>query len=418
MNRNPFLLAALLLPSFAHSAAPAPVWYTLLNAEGKPTTLNLCPNDRPALFRPADLKKVTGRVDVRVPHNIDLYCGKSGAEPELIKAVKLSFCFEGIDCRGTFSRRRGLYLSKDKAKPALVGYREATAADLPSKPITRAPRPQPPAGAPRSGQPAPANPAEPANPAAPAPPSTPATAPETPASRAPTAAPGKRLNPLELSLLTPLERRIYVKTFLEPAEQKVPGAEEKLLAESARLRALIAAEKRAEDPAYDAPGDIEAFKKLPGWHKRIFCDPKQAGAAAAAADDGKTIFDPGSDAMKALKELERQRAEAAIAAIARIASQNGKLLPEWASGPCAQFLANSAGNPNAPGSATANVPAPDAEVKGKEPNKWLTSDLLTSAAKGGMVGLIVGSLFGPVGLIVGPLLGAALFYGLTKITSD
>ncbi|PIR18508.1 MAG: hypothetical protein COV48_07155, partial [Elusimicrobia bacterium CG11_big_fil_rev_8_21_14_0_20_64_6] len=78
-----------------------------------------------------------------------------------------------------------------------------------------------------------------------------------------------------------------------------------------------------------------------------------------------------------------------------------------------QTPANTGGGP----SVGTTVPTPlgvDAENKAKEKSKWITAPLMIDAAKGGMVGLLVGSLFGPVGLIAGPLIGAALFYGLSK----
>ncbi len=62
-------------------------------------------------------------------------------------------------------------------------------------------------------------------------------------------------------------------------------------------------------------------------------------------------------------------------------------------------------------------PGADQETGTKKPNKYFNADLVTSAVKGSLIGLLVGSLFGPPGLIAGPVIGAALFYGLTKITA-
>ena len=54
----------------------------------------------------------------------------------------------------------------------------------------------------------------------------------------------------------------------------------------------------------------------------------------------------------------------------------------------------------------------DVEGKKKIKTEWLSIPLVQTAFCGALIGLLIGSLFGPIGLIAGPLLGAGLFYGL------
>ncbi len=64
---------------------------------------------------------------------------------------------------------------------------------------------------------------------------------------------------------------------------------------------------------------------------------------------------------------------------------------------------------------TVKAPGDDTEVKPPKPNPWTTAPLIRSAVAGGIVGLLIGSLWGFAGMGIGVLVGAALFYGLTKI---
>lgn len=56
----------------------------------------------------------------------------------------------------------------------------------------------------------------------------------------------------------------------------------------------------------------------------------------------------------------------------------------------------------------------DKEIQPPKPNTWITKPLIQRAFCGALIGLLIGSLFGPIGLIAGPLIGAALFYGMAK----
>jgi hypothetical protein len=227
-----------------------------------------------------------------------------------------------------------------------------------------------------------------------------------------------RLNALEVSLLTPSERKAYFKTYLEQADRKVPDAEANLQRESDRLRGLIASENRSKDKPYAAPADIAAFKDLPAWHKKVFCDPAEASAAMIAEDDAAaTMFAPGSEALKALSDIERELAKASMAGLNGAAAQNGKPLPDWAVVPCKDFRRSLGGGGNNKGGGGGNnLTVENRDGSGKDivlpkAKEYVSRALLIQALQGGIVGVLVGALFGPVGLVAGPLLGAALYYG-------
>lgn len=220
----------------------------------------------------------------------------------------------------------------------------------------------------------------------------------------------------EKKLLTPTELKNY-----ESIYNSAPAPKEKdknLQAEAKRLRDLIASEGRGKSPAYKAPGSLDEFNKLPEWQRKKFCDELRASTANLTADTRGVELGGGSaaDAKSQLAATDTKSATNGTATAA------GSSAPAWAADACKPYNAPPVTtNPTGPRAPVAgSVPTPngvDAEAKAKEKSKWLTQDLLTSAAKGAMVGLLVGSLFGPAGLILGPLIGGALFYGLTKITS-
>jgi len=220
----------------------------------------------------------------------------------------------------------------------------------------------------------------------------------------------------EKKLLTPSELKVYQGMY-----DSAPTPKEKdksLQTEAKRLRDLIASEGRGKSPAYKAPGSLDEFNKLPDWQRKKFCDELVASTANLGADARGVELGGGSstDAAAQLKATDaRSGANGTTTSTASSA-------PAWAADACKPYQTPATvNNPGNRPSVGGVVPTPgngvDVENKEKEKSKWLTQDLLTSAAKGAMVGLLVGSLFGPVGLIVGPLLGGALFYGLTKITS-
>lgn len=233
------------------------------------------------------------------------------------------------------------------------------------------------------------------------------------------------LTEAELKLLTPAERQAYDK-LLDNAKKKQPGSAEALAAESARLRKLIADEKRGADTAYVPPKTLEDFNKLPKWQQRAFCDPKAGGAAILEA--GPTSSDaqlnaPGS-AKVALTAAEKKLRDERLAAQQKAAAAANAPLPDWARGPCAQLLANVNPGPSGGtggdtggsgiGNLTNDNKEPDAKDKSMFAGPYFTKPLVFAGVKGALIGLVIGSLFGPVGLVAGPLIGAALFYGIAK----
>lgn len=67
-------------------------------------------------------------------------------------------------------------------------------------------------------------------------------------------------------------------------------------------------------------------------------------------------------------------------------------------------------------SAAVKANGPDAEIVPPKPNPWLAGNHIRAGVKGGLIGMLVGSLFGLAGLGIGALVGAALAYGLSRFT--
>lgn len=218
----------------------------------------------------------------------------------------------------------------------------------------------------------------------------------------------------EKKLLTPSELKVYQGMY--DSAPKPKEQDKSLQAEAKRLRDLIASEGRGKSPAYKAPGSLEEFNKLPDWQRKKFCDELVASTANLGADTRGAELGGGSS-RDAKSQLLATDAKSATTG----ATSTSSSAPAWASDACKPYqtpttVTNPGGRPSVGGVVPTPGTGVDVENKEKEKSKWITQDLLTSAAKGAMVGLLVGSLFGPVGLIAGPILGGALFYGLTKIT--
>ncbi len=221
--------------------------------------------------------------------------------------------------------------------------------------------------------------------------------------------PVANLNAAELALLTPDEISQYL-GLLKAANATPPNASAiaALSKMSAELRATIKADGRAP---YAAPRSPAEFARLKSWQKEQYCKP----SAAAAADTEAPAATDDAHGTRALPDL--------IALAGRISAQGGlsDASPAWAANACDKFKYGRALRPRrvrAPshGAAAATiVPGVDKDAEAKKPNKYFNAELVTSSVKGAMIGLLVGSLFGPPGLVAGPLIGAALFYGLTLL---
>lgn len=242
----------------------------------------------------------------------------------------------------------------------------------------------------------------------------------------------------ERKLLTAKELEAYK---LQETEANKPNAAQKtkdaFAQMSADMRKLIDTEGRKEgDPPYPPPayatnlrGITEPeFDKLPEWQKNKLCnDPDFAGQASGGGDNsgnGNGTFNgAGNGSGNADLSAANSQSQAALNPNGGGAGSNTTTTTSWIQTKCGPRRVTNTVTTPANGGGTGNVAGTvpplgkDAEIEAKKPNPWLTQDLLTSGAKGAMVGLLVGSLFGPAGLIVGPLVGGALFYGLTKLTS-
>lgn len=233
------------------------------------------------------------------------------------------------------------------------------------------------------------------------------------------------LTPKEKEFLTPAELENYESILLSAPEPK--QKDQSVQNELKKLRPRI--KEREGKPYLKEPITEKNFDQAADWQKDKFCTPAKIGGAIAASGpkSNETVLNAGGDAAANLTDVEK-KAKADLAAQQAAAAANP--LPAWAVEKCKGkpfFKEPAPSKPtdtnlavNQPigggGSTTSKPLGKEVENPEKEKSKWLTQDLLTSAAKGAMVGLLVGSLFGPVGLIAGPLLGGALFYGLTKLT--
>lgn len=231
------------------------------------------------------------------------------------------------------------------------------------------------------------------------------------------------LNDEQMKFLTPKELAEYTATLGSAPKPKDADKSVQNL-----LKTLLANIEARKGSPYPEGGLTEAtFDKAPGWQKDRFCDPNTIGMAAANNTEAKLDFDPKSGTLTDLQRIEADK----VAAMKASAAKASKPLPSWAVGKCkgAPFYvepaasgvvvdhgdSNGVGGNLTTGSGKPN--GPDATAKEEEStvaNSWLMRTQLQTAAKGSLIGLVIGSLFGPIGLIAGPLLGAALFYGMQK----
>lgn len=230
----------------------------------------------------------------------------------------------------------------------------------------------------------------------------PATAP------APNDAHGSLLTAAEKQLLTPGELATYHSILRSAKDDPNDPSLQRYVAQ---LRKRIDVERRQDDPPYAVPIDRAAFDKLPKWQKRKFCGT--SAASANPAEDTRAAELRGGSTARA--DLE---ASAAASATSGNTATADAPATTWVADACRPYRTPIVvSRPDAKPTVTAETPPPplgvDKDAGAKKPSNWLNADVVTSAVKGAMIGLLVGSLFGPPGLIAGPLIGAGLFYGLT-----
>ncbi len=246
---------------------------------------------------------------------------------------------------------------------------------------------------------------------------TPAPPPGKPAGTPAGAADGKPLALLtdeQKKFLTPKQLADYEAILKSAPDPKASDAS--VQAQLKQLTPIIETRKTA--PYLKEPVTEANLSQAADWQKDQFCDPAKFGSAIAGETVPKPAFDITnlnalSDLQKieAQKYLDQEKARASGGAKPkRPAACNGAPFTPVDEGP-----ANNAGSGGSGiGNLTNNNSEPAAKEKSMFAGPYFTKPLVGAGVKGAMIGLIIGSLFGPVGLIAGPLMGAALFYGIQK----
>ncbi|MBI5247685.1 MAG: hypothetical protein HY923_10935 [Elusimicrobia bacterium] len=66
---------------------------------------------------------------------------------------------------------------------------------------------------------------------------------------------------------------------------------------------------------------------------------------------------------------------------------------------------------------TARTVGADKELDPPKPNEWTKKEHFISGIKGGILGLLIGSLFGGAGLLIGVLAGGLIGYGMSRFAA-
>lgn len=218
----------------------------------------------------------------------------------------------------------------------------------------------------------------------------------------------------QLKFLTPKEIDDY-KSILETAKGNAADPNVQRV-----LKDLLGKIESRKGQPYPSGGlTPETFKDAPPWHKDIFCSPATYGAQAMARDTRPGEVNNAPVAFEALKGMASEATQQGGTA----AGGSGR--PAWAKGPCDEYIAgrtpeqpgNGSGGTGTGGGRINQGLGPDAVGKPVEDtpaNSWFMRGQIQTFAKGALIGLVIGSLFGPIGLIAGPLIGGALFYGMAK----
>lgn len=227
------------------------------------------------------------------------------------------------------------------------------------------------------------------------------------------------LTPAQMELLTPDELMKYKKQ-MELAKEDKASAETK--AALYKMNADLKEQIKTRKP-YTQPTNATAFGKLEDWQKKRFCEGLPSPTAVAAGDK-KDEF-KGNQGTDAGKGLGKEAGQVTVPP-EKPKADTTTWSKDEATDACNKFKAILAVTPETPakpkpkdeGAVGGKVNVANGVDKDKpdekKKNEWLTAPLITAATRGSLVGLIIGSLFGPVGLIAGPLIGAAFAYGLAK----
>ncbi|MBI5247686.1 MAG: hypothetical protein HY923_10940 [Elusimicrobia bacterium] len=219
----------------------------------------------------------------------------------------------------------------------------------------------------------------------------------------------------EKKLLTPTELKNYEIQELEAAKPDArTETKDALKKMNAELRAKIAAGTPDARKPYPAEANAAGFKavdfdKMQDWQKRKFCEEHPTPAGAVAGDRRAGDLDTRKDA-------KQGAANSAAGADNGAGTRNGEDA-SWISDACKPYRSapppSTAGGGNGGNLAVKEPPKPgdDKEFVEKKKENLLAKPLLLAGLKGALLGLLIGSLFGPVGLIMGPIIGAALYWG-------
>ncbi len=203
------------------------------------------------------------------------------------------------------------------------------------------------------------------------------------------------------------------------------------------LRTKIVEENRAklaEDytASKTAPKNIDDFKKLPPWLQERFCKDYPVPVTVFSKDKAGGEIDTTAIAQTGLINTNAGNApqdQAGAKRSAQAEQKDGAKDDKWPQDACRKNTPDVATtiNPTGPKKPTVegevanlinNKPtgADDANTKVPDTvaNSWFMKGQIQTFVKGSLIGLVIGSLFGPIGLILGPLIGGALLYGMQK----
>lgn len=230
------------------------------------------------------------------------------------------------------------------------------------------------------------------------------------------------LTDAEIKLLTPQEKALY-DSYIKAATKggKFDPTDKNLLDTAVMLRKRMNSEvpprSQAKAPPSSADMTQADFDKLTLAQKRQFCVDYPVEEGVISKDARAGSIDNQADALKGAKNSTGDAVAPKTAPAA-----DTKWPRKDRINACRKLPPENVGeiNPTGPKpkeeGAVANLTnGKDAEIEAKKKNTWITAPLITDAAKGALIGLVVGTLFGPLGLILGPIIGAALYYGASKL---
>ncbi len=228
------------------------------------------------------------------------------------------------------------------------------------------------------------------------------------------------LTDAEIAMLTPAEKTKYEGQRTAANATPPNASAKKGLADlSKQYRDRIKSENRsAYPPELEGKTDIteKQFDDMQEWQKRRFCANRPVAVGTYANDQRAAGLKGGTDKTLGLADTQKGQGDTGP----KTSTNQSAGTPNPWDAKCKDHRDNPPDISGARQNISGSVPDPgkDAEIKEEKPKPWVTAPLLIRGAQGALVGLLLGSLFGPIGLIAGPLIGAALFYGVSKYMTD